>query len=256
MKFSKENLNGVRGKNNDKKTTAKETPTLTAKSLDDHYIADRAIYDEIYNRTQAQIKNHRRMHYWMLTIIMVLVLGLIFVGSQSKTEVAVVKIDANNNVVSIAPVHTVDLPAAIPNATAYFMHRFIEAARTVSFDYTVQSLFQRSAFAFSEGAASKTLSDFFVERSELVSNREQTIEVAFESALPNLGGSTESIQMRWIETTKDIKTGSVLSQKRFTGQFSYELTGKPPTDSDILTINPLGFYVRHISWAEDFSYAS
>ena len=48
----------------------------------------------------------------------------------------------------------------------------------------------------------------------------------------------------------------MITQKRFTGQFAYELTENPPTDSDILTLNPLGFYVRHITWAEDFSYVS
>ena len=256
MKFNKIHLNRVRGKNGKSTQLPEAESTLTAKSLEDSYIADRAIYDEIYNRTGQQIKHQRRINYSLLALVLLLIMGLIFVGSQSKTEVAVVKIDANNNIVSIEPAHQVDLASAIPNATAYFMQEFIVASRTVSVDYTVQAFFQRKAFAFTEGAASQTLSDFFVQRTELVNNREKTIEVTFENALPNLGGSSESIQIRWLETTKSIKTGDVIAQKRFTGQFAYELTENPPTDSDILTLNPLGFYLRHITWAEDFSYAS
>jgi len=254
VKFNKTHLNRVRGKNNP--TSEQAAPSLTSKSLEDHYIADRAIYDEIYNRTGQQIKHQRRLNYSLLVLVFLLTLGLIFVGSQSKTEMAVVKVDVNNNILSIEPAQKLDLASAIPNATAYFMQEFIVAARTVSVDYTVQAFFQKKAFAFTEGAATKILSDFFVQRTELVNNREKTIEVTFENALPNLGGSSESIQIRWLETTKSIKTGDVITQKRFTGQFAYELTENPPTDSDILTLNPLGFYVRHITWAEDFSYVS
>jgi len=86
-----------------------------------------------------------------------------------------------------------------------------------------------------------------------VSKNQQGLKIKLQQC-PNIGDAENVRRVIWTETTRDIKTGSVMMQKHYTGYFGFEVTNTPPIDTNILLMNPFGFYIRQISWSEDFSH--
>ena len=69
-----------------------------------------------------------------------------------------------------------------------------------------------------------------------------TVEVA--SVLPT---TSNTYEIDWVETTRNLQ-GTVQGTQRWRG--SLTLVVNPPTDEQLVRLNPLGIYVSEVNWSK------
>ena len=127
---------------------------------------------------------------------------------------------------------------------AHHLAGFITFVRSLSIDPVVVRENWLKAYTFAGPSAATTLSEYARENDPFaaIGRRSRTVDVV---SIVRVSG--ESFQGRWIEKTYE--GGALTGAKRFTGVFT--ITLQPPKDAETLRANPLGLYVRSLSWSED-----
>jgi len=236
-----------------KKTDEEIDAVLSQSMTEDEVVAGRAIYDEIYGRTQQQIS---RLWKTIMILIAALIVAIIWLGvlsNASKVELAVIHTNGNNQILSVSRASQLDRANAYPELNTYILELFVKSARRVTVDGILQSTMMKEAFAFTQGQATKALTSFYKEKKPDELLKTNFIEVEINTILPNIGGSDKTTQITWTEIRRDNATNQVISRETYTGQFSFRLTLTPPENERIMLYNPFGFYITHISWTRDYS---
>jgi type IV secretory pathway TrbF-like protein len=254
-KFAKETLkNKQKGKSEQAKVLSdKETDNLLTKSLDyDDAMAGRAIYEKIYGQTQLQIARLWKGIFGLVIALIFAIIWLGVLGNASKVDLAVVHENGNNQIISIDRASQLDHHVAYPEMITYLLQQFLYHSRTVSVDGILEADMMRQSLAFTQGQATKALITFFNARNPEELSKTNFIEVVINKSIPNIGGSDKTTQMSWTEIKKDNATNQIISKRHYTALFTYRLELKPPKYEQIMRYNPLGFYITHINWAEDY----
>jgi type IV secretory pathway TrbF-like protein len=244
-----------------KKAKSDKTENLSDEKIDevlsetldkDDVVAGRAIYDEIYGRTQQQISRLWKSLFVLGVALIIAITWLGILGNSTKVDLVVVHENGNNQIISVNRASSLDHRLAYPEFITYFLERFVKNARTVSVDGILQSHMMINAMSFTQGQATKALSDFYQERDPEELLKTKFIEVKITRVIPNVGGSDKTTQINWTETIRNNATNEILSVRKFAGQFTFRLTLEPPKIERIMIYNPMGFYITHISWAADY----
>jgi type IV secretion system protein TrbF len=107
----------------------------------------------------------------------------------------------------------------------------------------IERVYNRVAYG---SEAVKVVNEFYRNDPPQKRMERETVSVDVESVLPT---TEKTYEIEWSETVRDFQ-GEVKSQNHWKG--SVTVSVNPPTDEQLVRMNPLGIYVTNISWARVF----
>ena len=229
------------------------TDTNTSDTLNRQDMAQAmSLFDKMSSAKQ-QISRLWKVIFLLGGALLVAIVLLFVLGSESKIVPVVVKVDGNNQILDVEDSARLDPHHIYPQMQIYLLEQFVKDIRTVSIDGVLQKSMLEQAVAMTQGAATKTVVDYQRAHNPYERAKKASVDVRILRVSPNVGGSAQTTSITWVETARDVESYQMISQKTFTGVFTFVLTQKPPQDINILKRNPMGFYIRHISWSEDYN---
>ncbi len=207
------------------------------------YLQSRALWLDIYGNAEDRYKQSRKLNFRLLILVGLCILGIIYIGSQSKYIPYVVQVQ-NGQVIYTSAASSSNFDTMKPALAKFFIQDFVKSARSVSVDGTIEKNNQKKAYALTIGAATTELNTFFKARDPygVVKKRTISVNVNYVNQLPN-----QAFQVGWTEMSRDSESGQMLYQKSFVGEFDFKWD-EPSQSEFILQNNPFGFYVTNISW--------
>lgn len=219
------------------------SPSPTGDIDNNPYLQSQQLWRDIYGGAEDRYNKSRRTNIVLAGLVGLSILGIIYIGSQSKFIPYVVEI-MNGQVIYTGVANQSNFADSKIQLANYFIQQFIIGARSISVDGTIEKEFQKKAFALTQGAATTELAGFFKERDPytIVQTRTISVEINYVNQLPN-----NAVQVGWTEVSRDSQSGEILYKNQFIGNFDYDWD-KPSQSELILQNNPFGFYIKNISW--------
>lgn len=209
------------------------------------YLNSRREWDERYGDSVARARTWRYAAFGMIGIAAMAVLGVAWIGSQSKVKPFVVALDGLGNPIAMAQ----------PTGGSAVSQRIIEAqvanliwnARSVINDQTAQKTLLDRVYAMLSPDAASYLNDYYKTHSPFADDG-ITTNVEINSILPI---SKDSFQINWKESKFNT------SQPMGSSQWKANVTvGVDPGLADkpqVMIANPLGIFIKSISWTQVLS---
>lgn len=200
------------------------------------------VWDQRIGSARVQARNWRLMALGCLALSFATSGALIWRSLQSSVTPYIVEVDETGAAKAIGPATQPYTPGDAQ--IAHHLARFITDIRSLSTDPVIVRESWLRAYEFVTPEAAATLSDHAAANDPFaeIGRRSRSVEVVSIVRV-----SEASFQARWIEKTYE--QGTLRDARRFTGMFS--VITRPPRDAARLRANPLGLYVRSLSWAED-----
>lgn len=211
------------------------------------YLSARREWDERYGHLLTQARSWRLAATAAIGVAALAVLGVTWIGAQTKIQPFVIAVDNLGSPVAVAK------PGALQRGQERD-ERVIRAqignwvwnARTLLTDFTAQQVLFDRVYAMLATDAAAALKPFF-EDDRMPKLREQTqVSVEIKTVLP-AGGDTW--QVDWVETVT--RPGDTVRREKWraliTVGFSEKLAAKP----ELMMWNPYGMYVKQVSWQKE-----
>lgn len=202
------------------------------------YLEARREWDERYGSALAQARNWRLVAFGSLAVAALAVVGVAYVGSQSKIEPYVAELGHLGQPIPIAQPVTGN--AATQRIVEATVARWVWEARTVLPDAGAQKALLRRVYVLLGPKVAPVLDRWYKGHSPFGRG---TVNPSITSVLP-VGPDTW--QVSWTETT--YRNGQSL------GTTSWEanvVTGVDPKIADrpqVMLYNPLGIYIKSMTW--------
>ena len=226
-------------------TSTPKTEEVENRAGDNPYLQSRQLYNDIYGNAEQRYRRSRYLNYFLTGSILVAILGIIYIGSQSKYVPYVVQVQDGIVVYgNVAQQSNIDDQR--PLLAVYFLRDFLSSARSVSVDGGNNASQEKKAFAFTTGMATTTLSDYIDHYDPMTVAEDHTVTVKINYINKTAGNS---YQCGWTEVYRDSANGQINGTKKFNGVFTSEW-GKSSQNKSILENNPFGFYITSIAWTE------
>ncbi len=208
-----------------------------------HQLARQRWQDEsakyVYERNIWQ-----KVAFVSLGVNILAVLGMAWVGSQTKIIPYVVEVDKLG---AAAAVQRVDTPM-VANAATIKAHlaRWIENTRSVFTDVAAEKRAVNQAYSAvnNNGPAYAMLNEYFTENQPFKRAANESVTVSVESVQPI---SEKTWRIEWQEDHRDRNGGLTSHQEQ---QATVTLVINPPTDEATILVNPLGIYIDSFSWSQ------
>lgn len=226
-----------------KRAVAQQKP-IPKEVSNNPYVQSRLMYEDIYGCAEERYKKSRRFNFLLLGCVFLSILGVIYIGSESKFIPYVVEVQ-NGQVIYANTATESNIEPFRSKMAYYFLQGFIQSARTVSVDGTYQADQERKAFALTTGAATTKLSGYFDTHDPFKRAEKQMVSVTINY----IKHISDSYEVAWTETVRDSTSGQVISQHQFSGTFMTQW-GQPSQSNTVLKNNPFGFYISNFSWTE------
>jgi type IV secretory pathway TrbF-like protein len=220
------------------------TAAVAAQSQLNPYVEGRREWNERYGDYIKQAHNWRIVAFGSGATALVAVLGVVYIGAQSKVVPYVVEVDKLGEA---AAVGRADRTAAVdPRIVRAYIARFVADWRTVTVDTQAQKGAIDRVYSMLPGGslALEKANDFFKAHNPFVVSAKQSVDVAVSNLLQI---SDRSWQVEWRESTRDNR-GEVLGSVRMKASIMIGIT--PPTDERLMLINPLGVYITDLNWSQ------
>ncbi len=207
------------------------------------YLQSRLLWQDMYGGAERHYRASRKLNQRLLILLGIAILGVIYIGAQSKYVPYVVQMQ-DGQVVYSGAAQSSNFNNLKPGIATYFIQEFIKSARSVSTDGFIEKNKQKRSYALTQGASTKELSDFFDSRDPFALAKKESISVQihFVNKLPN-----NVFRVGWSEIARDSTSGSIVGTTNYTGEFTYKFAA-PAQSQFILQNNPFGFYITNISW--------
>ena len=208
------------------------------------YLNARREWDERYGDSLARAKTWRIAAFSALALAGVAVLGIAWIGSQSKIKPFVVALDGLGNPIAMAQ----------PTGGSAVSQRIIEAqvanliwnSRTQLADQAAQKVLLDRVYSMLSGESAEYLNEYFKAHSPFGDGTTTSVEIS--SILPI---SKDSYQVNWKESkfNGSQPAGSTLWKANVTTGVNEALADKP----QVMLQNPLGIYIKSINWTQVLS---
>lgn len=186
-----------------------------------------------------------------LLIALVAVAGMIHLGSQSKFIPYVVEVDTHGQVRAVQPA---DVAApADPRVIHAAVATFINDARLVTPDVSVQrnAVYQVYAMLSPNDPATAKMNEWLnghADASPFKRAAKETVSIEIASVIPQ---SAETWQVDWVETVRDRQGAMKGPPYRMRALITiYLVAPTPATTEEQIRKNPLGIFVRDMSWSK------
>jgi type IV secretion system protein VirB5 len=211
-----------------------------AAALETPYLSARREWNERYGDYIARARSWRWAAFGALALSLVLAVGVVWQGAQSKVVPYVVEVDKLGDAVAVARADRAT--SADVRVIKAQLAAWIVDVRSVSSDPLAQKAALARSYAMTAATATLFLNDYYRQHSPFSQNR--TVAVSVDAVLPI---STQTYQIQWSEDGRDLQ-GRALATTHWLA--SVTVAFDPPTDERGVLSNPLGLYVTGISWTQ------
>lgn len=216
----------------------------SSSNISNPYIDGRREWNERYGSYIKRAQAWRAVAFLSLTMAIISSLGLVYVSSKSQIVPYIVKIDKIGKVTGVGIATgggKVDT-----NIIKYTLAEFIKNFRTVYPDPTVQADYVYKMYRYlSDSLPAKSQVDRYMsEHSPFMRAYDGKVEIEVESIL---NVSRDTWQINWSELEYN-KEGLFKKSKRYRGILTI-VFDSPKTEAEVLK-NPIGLYIKEISWSE------
>ena len=201
-------------------------------------------WDNRIGAARVQAKNWRIMALCLVGICAILAAGLIYQSSKSTVVPYVVQVNSEGLVQAAGPAARVKYTPS-KAVLQYFLSQFVTYVRSVPLDAVVAKERWLSAYGYLRQSAANTLNEIAQKEQPLQKVGQETVAVQIKSVVPL---SAETFQVRWEESSFN-QEGIFIGSRNMAGLFTVEVS--PPTDENMLKVNPLGLYIKHFSWSQE-----
>jgi type IV secretory pathway TrbF-like protein len=202
-----------------------------------------------YNDNTAEARVQRRnaqMFAWASMILNgILAFGIISASHQPKLLPYVVRIDSHGTATDLGTPPRLDQSPQIEQfAVMAELRDFIEAVRSVTVDPEYQTrLIQKHVKPFLEGGLGTQYIDDYYKSNNPFDDAAKGTEITVDVDEP-LPESQSTYELHWYETTKT-SSGVLVGKTEWKGIATVDLH---KVDADQILTNPLGIYIKNISW--------
>jgi type IV secretory pathway TrbF-like protein len=208
------------------------------------YVEARREWNERYGDYIQQAHHWRTVAIICSLVALVSVIGVGYIGAQSRVVPYVVEVDRVGEVAAIARADRA--PDVDPRVIKAYLARFVADWRGVTIDRQAQKSAIDRIYAMlpSGSVALGKVNDFFKSRNPFTVATKQSVAVDVTNILPI---SDQTWQVEWQEVTRDFR-GDVQGNLRMKVSIIVGIT--PPTDESLILINPLGVYITDLNWSQ------
>jgi len=210
------------------------------------YLQSRVLWNDMYGSLQVKLENSYRIILILSIVIGLAIIGFIIVAGESKVKPYVTVIHGDE-VLTLDQSTDRELQVLHPKLAPFFTKNFIRYVRNVSADGEVNAQNKIAAYALVAGAATERLKTFYQKNNPDTIARHAVKTIQITSVLRV---SAHTIEVRWKEAWHDVRSDKLRRTQRYIAQVTYQFQ-QPSQNQHILRINPLGFYITHLSWSED-----
>ena len=212
------------------------------------YQRARQEWDERLGASTVRAANWRYAFFTCLLVALLLSAANLYQAISRKVVPYVITVNSETGEPkSIGRAGAEDYQPQLPEIR-YFLTQLIRYLRSLPADPVVVKQNWLNAYQFLTAEAANMLNTRTnsEEATPLKMLGERTVTVQPISA--NQIGNSGSYQLRWSEEVFD-KHGARLESYNMTGVFVVEL--RPPTDEKVMSVNPLGLYVKDFQWSRE-----
>lgn len=186
----------------------------------------------------------QKVAFLSLSLNVLAVLGMVWIGSQTKIVPYVVEVDKLGAAMAV---QRADTPM-ITNAASIKAHlaRWIENTRSVYTDVAAEKKAVHQAYSAvnQNSSAFNLINDYFVKNEPFKRAETESVTVSVESVQPI---SEKTWRIEWREDRRS-RDGALISSLE--EQATVTLVINPPTDEPTILVNPLGIYIDSFSWSQ------
>jgi type IV secretion system protein TrbF len=206
------------------------------------YLDARREWNERYGDYISQARAWRIVAIVALSVAVIAVLGVAYIGSRNRFVPYVVEVDKLGAAVAV---RQADQARPVDERVIRSkLARWITAVRGVVADVAAERALIREAYATvnKAGPAYTTLNEHFRKRSPFKRAETETVDVEVRSILAI---SKDTWRVEWDETVR-ARNGSASSTEPW--QATITVVVNPPSDESILILNPMGIYADAFNW--------
>ncbi|TQV61751.1 MAG: conjugal transfer protein TrbF [Sulfurovum sp.] len=204
------------------------------------YLDARREWNERYGDYIAQASNWRLVALISTFIALLAVIGVIWIGSQSKFIPYVVEVDKLGQGVAISPASQVK--SYDEKVIKFSLAEFISNFRSIYPDKEIQKKYILNVYKYLSNSfpAYTIINQHYKNSSPFGQN--QTIQVEISTVL-NM--QNDAWQVDWSESSFDAM-GNLVSKENYRALIHIVII--PPTQESLIIKNPLGIYIKDISF--------
>lgn len=199
-------------------------------------------HDNTFLRLAAQVANWRRGFFVMAAIAALAVMGVIYIGAQSKFVPHLVEVDKLGRTVAVKVLTGDDAVTDSTRLVYREMFELMEYLRTVTTDRAANDGNIEKGFSRLAGAAKEYARTELRKAPPNEVGATKTVQVKVKTALRL---SDKSWQIEWEEHSRSLN-GELLGVENWKATLQYELL--PSGTEEGIRKNPIGFTVRELSW--------
>ena len=225
-------------------TLASEPGAPVKSYLDNPYLNARKEWDERYGGLIKRAQHWRGAAVLALLVALAEAVVILGVATRPKTVPYVIAVDSLGRVVASGAVEQSSPVDQRMKATA--LTRWIQDLRGVTSDGLAQRKAIDRVYAMvGSGTAAQTLiTEFYRANQPFERANKETVQVDVNTILPT---TEHTYEVDWTETARD-PSGGVISVGRWKAILTVAVN--PPTDENVLQVNPFGIYVMNVNWSK------
>ena len=208
------------------------------------YVAAQEAWDDRIGSSVVRARNWRFCALSVIFLCILLTGGIIYQSQKAMVTPFVVMVGLDGAPFAVEK-------AAVPNYVPqereikYFLKEWVRKIRSVPLDPVMAKENWVAAFSQLHGAALTKMRDVMQQENLPGKLGKETVQIEVQVVVPM---STNTYQVRWTETLYS-KEGKITEANKMTGLFSIEIY--PPKDEKEILTNPLGLYIKDVSWSRE-----
>lgn len=225
-----------------KKTKAPSPSTVP----DNPYLAARREWLERYGTYINRERSWRLVAILAVATALVAVLGIAYIGSQSRITPYVVEVDKLGQAVAVRPAMAARTPP--DRVLQAQLARWVTDVRSVYLDPTAQRKMLDEAYAMvdANSVAKTTLNDWYRQHNPFKRAGAEVVSIHIDSLPARI--SKDTWRVEWTETRHSRGQGEQASApKRWAAVITVAVV--PPTSEATILVNPSGMYIRQFTWS-------
>lgn len=220
----------------------KKTKKDNSGGVDTPWLRAGMAYEDTFLRLAAQVANWRMFAFFCLFIATIAVVGVVYIGAQSKYVPMLVEVDKLGRTLVVRAL-TGDDAVTDSNRLVYReMFELIEHLRTVTTDVAANNSNLEKGFSRLTGAATGYVRTELRKAPPNEVGTTKTVQIQVKTAL-RISDNTQQIE--WEEHSFNFK-GEETGVEKWKATVGYKLA--PPEAEEGIRINPIGFFVTDLNW--------
>ena len=214
---------------------------------DSPYARAAAQWDQRMGSARVQARNWRYIAFASMILALISTSGAIVLGIKKQVATYVVEVDKAGMPGRITLASEPYRPASAQ--VGYFVGELVRLVRQRPLDPVVMRQQWTKAYQFLAGQAVNAMNEYAASDSGMKALPGEGATARTVEISSILQKSTDTYQVRWVETT--YSSGIRRSREQYTGLFQVRLM--PPRDESDAFKNPIGIYITSFTWSREFS---